>query len=207
MCLILTLCKIVLSWAEMVHSPLIKSALSFAWMINKMRKFSVLLWKLYSFVFLHSFLFLTLSSNQIPKVIFVPLGSPKNYNLWLNQVNFLLSQNSKTKQQQKCNKKNQLLLLFMKHGIFMAKIAQGNGEINFNKLDFMGIKDLWINEKLWDVIWIKGDIPIDFNGCWTGSLINKLPYYEVTLRKQHLLEKVTRHRIKEVIWHTEEYSI
>lgn len=49
----------------------------------------------------------------------------------------------------------------MKHGIFMAKIAQGNGEINFNKLDFMGIKDLWINEKLWDDIWIKGDIPID----------------------------------------------
>lgn len=53
----------------------------------------------------------------------------------------------------------------MQHGIFMAKIAQGNGEINFDKLDFMGIKDLWINEKLWDDIWIKGQIPIDFNGC------------------------------------------
>jgi len=75
-------------------------------------------------------------------LIFVPWGSPKNYNLRLNQVNFLLSQNSETKQQQKRNKNNHLLLLFMQHGIFMAKIAQGNGEINFDKLDFMGIKDL-----------------------------------------------------------------
>lgn len=88
----------------------------------------------------------------------------------------------------------------MKHGIFMAKIAQGNGEINFNKLDFMGIKDLWINEKLWDDIWIKGEIPIDFNGCWTGSLINKLPYCEAVVRQRHWWEKVTRYRIKEALW-------
>lgn len=46
--------KIILSWVEMVHSPLIKSVLSFAWTINKMRKFSVLLWKPYSFAFIHS---------------------------------------------------------------------------------------------------------------------------------------------------------
>lgn len=64
----------------------------------------------------------------------------------------------------------------MKHGIFMAKIAQGNEEINFNKLDFMAIKDFWINEKQWDDTWIKGDISIAFNECWTVSLINEMPF-------------------------------
>ena len=55
----------------------------------------------------------------------------------------------------------------MQHGIFMAKIAQGNGEINFDKLDFMGIKDRY---------------PLTSMDVKTGSLINNLPYYEAVMR-------------------------
>lgn len=101
MWLILTLWKTILSWIEMVHRPLIKSALSFAWMINKMRWFSVLLGKLYFPVFLHSFLCLKSFFKSDPQVDICSFGLIQNYNLWLIKLIFFCHKIWKEKKNKK----------------------------------------------------------------------------------------------------------